>query len=70
MSTSWTQEDLNNIESMIASGMTSARFGDRQYTYASMTDLLRVREIIRRAITPQSQRTHRNKYGVFDSGLE
>jgi hypothetical protein len=65
---SWTQQDLDNIEKMIASGITSARFGDRQYTYASITDLLRVRDLIKTSLAPS--KPNPNRYASFDSGIK
>jgi hypothetical protein len=65
---SWTHDDLVNIEKMIASGMTSARFGDRQYTYASRTDLLIVRDLIKTSLAPT--KPNPNRYASFDSGIK
>ncbi len=46
----WTQSQLDAIESAIASGELTVRFGDRTVTYRSMDELLQARAVIKESI--------------------
>ncbi|HEU0142226.1 MAG TPA: hypothetical protein VFQ79_21065 [Bryobacteraceae bacterium] len=50
----WTQAQLNAIESAIASGELTVRFGDRTVTYRSMEELLQARAVIKEALETES----------------
>lgn len=46
----WTQEQLDAIESAIANGTLSVEYADKKVTYRSLEDLLRVRDLMRKAL--------------------
>lgn len=46
----WTQAELDALEHAIAQGALSVRFADRTVTYHSLTDLLKLREVMRRSL--------------------
>jgi len=52
----FTQTDLQAIERAIASGEMSVSFNGRTTTYRNMTDLLRARDVIRRAVESDARR--------------
>lgn len=55
----YTSEQLSSIESAIASGTLTVRYGDRLITYQSLNELLRLRDIMRAemgaSIPPESR---------------
>jgi DNA-binding FadR family transcriptional regulator len=50
----WTQQQLDAIETAIASGELTVRFGDRTVTYRSMAELLQARAVIREALAAEA----------------
>lgn len=48
MSTTWTQADLEAVERTIAQGATTVKFKDRTVEYQSLSNLFRIRDMIRR----------------------
>lgn len=46
----WVQSDLDAIEEAIATGARRVKFSDREVEYASTSELLKVRELIRKTI--------------------
>lgn len=43
---SWTQADLDSINAAIASGSNRVKFADREVQYQSLTELLKVKNLI------------------------
>lgn len=65
----WTQAQLDAIESAIASGELTVRFGDRTVTYRSMEELLQARGVIKEALAAESgTTTDRFSYGQTSKG--
>jgi hypothetical protein len=50
----WTQQQLDAIETAIASGELTVRFGDRTVTYRSMDELLQARAVIKNALDAEA----------------
>ncbi len=50
MAINWTSEDLKAIEQAIASGALRVEYNDRTVIYRSMDELLKAREVIKRAL--------------------
>lgn len=46
----WTQTDLDAIEEAIKTGELRVRYGDREITYRSVDEMLRIRDLIRNAL--------------------
>ena len=68
---SFTQEQLTAIEAAIASGTTRVRYSDREVVYASINEMLRVRDLIRAdlgLVGEDGGRTHR--YATHSKGFE
>ena len=63
---SFTTEDLKKLDQAIASGTLLVRFADREVRYQTSSELLKVRDAIRRelGITPR-----RRIVGYYDKGL-
>ena len=55
----WTQAQLDSIEAGIAAGVTSVSYEGKTTSFRSLDEMLRVRDIIRRALglSPQSSST-------------
>lgn len=47
---SFTQEQLTALEAAIASGTRRVKYADKEVEYTSLTDMLRARELMRRAL--------------------
>jgi len=50
----WTQQQVDAIETAIASGELTVRFGDRTVTYRSMEELLQARAVIKNALDAEA----------------
>lgn len=65
----WSQLQLDAIESAIASGELSVRFGDRTVTYRSMDELLQARAVIKESIdTVAGKATDRFSFAQTSKG--
>lgn len=64
----WTLEQLQAIEEAIASGATRVKYVDREVQYASMSDLLRLRDRIRVELGLADPRRNR-RYAITSKGL-
>lgn len=65
---SWSQTDLDNIESAIAMGARTFSHNGRTISYSSLDEMLRVRDIIREALgTKLVGRTY--VLGEYNKGL-
>lgn len=65
----WTLAQLDAIESAIASGELTVRFGDRTVTYRSMEELLQARGVIKEALAVESgTAADRFSYGQTSKG--
>lgn len=65
--TSWTTEDLTAIEVAIASGTRRVKYKDRDVEYSSLSELLKIRDLIRAALGVTSGRNTRI-LSEFDRG--
>lgn len=67
----WTRADLAAIEAAIASGAMRVRYADREVQYASMSDLLSARRLIRSALgcCDSSSFAAGRRYGGYSKGL-
>lgn len=54
----WQQADLDAIESAIATGAKRVRFQTHEVEYQSLSDMLRVRDLIREALAPAVANSH------------
>lgn len=67
----WTIAQLEAIERAIQNGSTRIRYENRDITYRSLDEMLRIRDLIRNElglIGNSGGRTYR--YGSFSKGLE
>lgn len=64
----YTQDDLTAIETAIKSGALTVEYADKKVTYRSLAEMLRIRDIIRKALglTNTSGRVLTN----FDKGVK
>ena len=68
----WTADDLIVLEKAIATGATSVQYADKSVDYMSLTDMLRVRQMIRDELGLNGTDAANNgrRYGSFDKGLK
>jgi len=66
--TDFTQAQLDQLNSMIASGVLKSEYDGQRIEYRTMSDLIRARDLVRSAVTTgtSSRVTHVNP--VFDRG--
>lgn len=66
----WTQEQLDELDKLIASGESSAAYGDRRLVYRSLEELRQIRDQVARQMQggggPREIRTK----AQFSKGLE
>jgi hypothetical protein len=70
----WTTTQLTTLEESIALGATTVQYSDRTVTYRSLTDMMRLRDMIRKDLgltgtTDGSIGNGKRKYYEFDKGL-
>lgn len=46
----WTQAQLDTIEAAIAQGATSVEYDGKKVEYRSLTDMMRVRDLMRKSL--------------------
>lgn len=63
----WTQSDLEVIESAIKEGALTVKYADKQVTYRSLEEMLKIRDLIRNDLGITGPRVR--KYGEFNSGF-
>jgi hypothetical protein len=61
----WTLADLEAIEKSLSSGARRVKFEDREVEYRSTSELLRVRDMIRKSLAPPDPNAGRTR-GSFD----
>jgi hypothetical protein len=62
----WTQDQLTAIEQAIASGTTRVKYKDREVQYASLEELMRVRQMMLDELQPGRSKA---RYPSFDRDL-
>jgi hypothetical protein len=68
-STNWTEEDLARLERAIASGHLSVRYGDQSVNYQSIDAMLKVRDMMRRALGVAAATKERRRIARYGKGL-
>lgn len=64
----WTTEQLAAVEEAIASGANRVKYADREVTYNSLDDLLRLRDRMRREMG-LADGSQSRRYASFSKGL-
>lgn len=65
---SWTTNDLAALESAIKTGATRVSYQDRDVSYRSLDDMLRIRDLMR-ADLGQVGDSSQTRYASFSKGL-
>jgi hypothetical protein len=66
---SYTQTDLDAIDAAIKTGTTRVSYGDRDVTYRSLDDMLRIRDLIRGELGVLPGGNSAANYPRFSKGL-
>lgn len=66
---SFNQTDLDNLEKAIASGARKVKQGDKEIEYNSLSEMLRARDLIRKALGLVTDKSTRI-FTKFSKGLE
>ena len=64
----WVQADLDAIEEAIVSGVLTVKYSDKEVTYRSLNELIKVRELIRESLGLTNSASQR-MLSEFDRGL-
>lgn len=64
----WVQADLDAIEEAIVSGVLTVKYSDKEVTYRSLNELIKVRELIRESLGLTNSASQRI-LSEFDRGL-
>jgi hypothetical protein len=62
----YTQSDLDLIEAAIKEGALTVKYADKQVTYRSLDEMLRIRDLIRAELGITTPRAR--KFGQFNAG--
>lgn len=54
----FTQEQLDALETAIATGTTSVKYEDKVVTYRSLTEMLQLRDLIRRKLNSTNTKSY------------
>jgi hypothetical protein len=66
----WTADDLAALDAAIASGAKKVKYSDREIEYQSLSDMLKVRGIMRAALgCPGATLAAGRTYGGYSKGL-
>lgn len=68
MTSGFTQEKLDALENAIAEGVLKVKYQDKEVTYRTLDEMLRLRDIMRRAVGLEGCGGNR-KIGIYNSGL-
>lgn len=64
----WTQTQLDALDAAIARGVLTVRYADREVTYHSLGDMLRLRATMAQAIASEAG-TSSTRYAAHDKGV-
>lgn len=64
----FTIEQLIILDESIAQGALTVKYADKEVTYRSLSDMLQLRDLMQREITPAVEPRGR-KYATFSNGL-
>lgn len=65
----WTQTDLDAIENAIKSGTLRVKYSDKEVTYRSLDELLKIRDLIKKDLGLSSGVGNR-LYASYSKGLK
>lgn len=64
----WTTSDLEALEAAIATGSKSVRYHDKHVEYRDLSEMLKIRDLMRESLGVTSGRTKRI-FAEFDKGI-
>lgn len=65
----WTQTDLDKIEKAIAQGPQKIKFSDKEITFRSLDEMLKIRDLIKTSIGQKTNRKITAHYPSHSKGL-
>ena len=65
----FTQAQLDRLERAISSGEMTVKYEDRQVTYRSLSDMLRIRDLMRDQLGVDQGDRRRRTVGIPNKGL-
>lgn len=67
----WTQNDLTVLESAIAQGALTVKYADKEVTYRSLDEMLKLRELMISEINGNGLGSIQNsrRVGVYNKGI-
>jgi hypothetical protein len=65
----YSKEQYQTLQDAIASGTLSVKYSDKEVTYRSLDDMIRVLNLMRTELFPD-KRPVRRKYALYDKGIE
>lgn len=69
MSTNFTLDDLAALEQAIAKGVKTVKYTDRELTYRSIDEMLKVRDLIRDCLGLNGEGRGRRRLATHNKGL-
>lgn len=65
----WAQNDLTVLESAIAQGALTVKYADKEVTYRSLDDMLKLRELMKSEINGSGSIESSRRVGVYNKGI-
>lgn len=66
----WTTDDLSEINKAIASGTTTVKYADREVSYRSLEEMLKIRDLIAKEVAGSEATSPTRRFAQFSKGLE
>ena len=66
----WTSDQLSKIEDAIAQGSLTVKYADKQVTYRSLDEMLRIRDLMRKDLGATSSSRGTIVYPGFSKGFD
>lgn len=64
----WTADQLSQLDTAIANGSLTVKYGDKQVTYRSLEEMLRIRDLMRKELGVVSKARGGRVYPYFSKG--
>jgi len=65
----FTLDQLTALDAAIAQGALTVKYADKEVTYRSLDEMLRLRNVIAAEVAPGTSATSARKFGTYSSGL-
>jgi hypothetical protein len=65
----YTVEQLDMLKAAIAQGALTVKYSDKEVTYRSLDEMMRIAKIMDKEVNPPASNTSTRRYAEFSKGL-